>query len=346
MSVSVVIPSYNRADLIEPTVRSILAQTHPALEILVVDDGSTDNTAEVCARFPQPVRYIRQENRGLPGARNRGIEEARGEWVALCDSDDLWHPRKLEIQLAALHSTPRTRWCITGCSIIDPQGSAVQSPVSGFERVFPVFRQQGVTPERHFGRTLESRELQIGGTRSEVYFGDAYGLLFEGNFGLPSTALIAKSLMDEAGAFDPEFRYAEETEFFHRMAAASPVAIVLDSLVEYRVGHPSMISTWKATGFTEYALRSLDQAACLRPSLTDEQVHAYRTGKQRLQMRLAYARLSTLDQAGARQALRESWKHAPELSSEFVGIYFASLLPGVVLRGLHSAKRTLRTVRA
>lgn len=345
MSVSVVIPSYNRADLIEPTVRSILAQTHPATEILIIDDGSTDNTAEVCARFPTPVRYIRQENRGLPGARNRGIEEATGEWIALCDSDDLWHPRKLEVQMAALGANPEARWSITECSIIDPDGRRVESSLSGFERVFPVFREQGVTPERHFARALEGRPLPQAGPESVVYVGDPYGLLFEGNFGLPSSAVVSAALMRAAGAFDEEFRYGEETEFFHRMAAASPAVIVMDALVEYRVGHASMISTWKATGFTEYALRSLDQAARLRPALTAAQSAAYRKGRRRLQMRLAYARLSSLDQAGARRALRESWSQAPELSREFVGIFFASLLPGAVLRGLHAAKQKLRVAR-
>src|SRR5438046_2823187 len=113
-SVTVVVPTYNRAALLDATLRAIHAQTVPVDEIIVVDDGSTDDTADVCGRQPKPVRYIRQDNTGLPAfARNRGAAEATADWIAFCDSDDLWHPRKLEVQLAAIEATG-AKWGVTG----------------------------------------------------------------------------------------------------------------------------------------------------------------------------------------------------------------------------------------
>src|SRR3954468_10533282 len=96
---SVVIPTYNRAAYLAEAVRSVRDQTYPAHEIIVVDDGSTDNTAqvvEILANDGIPLRYLRQANQGVAAARNRGIQAAAGDWIALLDSDDTWLPRKLE----------------------------------------------------------------------------------------------------------------------------------------------------------------------------------------------------------------------------------------------------------
>lgn len=101
-TISVVIPCYNGAKYLRETLESALAQTHPPLEVLVVDDGSTDDSAVIAESFGPPVRVIRQPNQGESVARNRGIEESQGEWVALLDADDLWLPHKLESQLAAV----------------------------------------------------------------------------------------------------------------------------------------------------------------------------------------------------------------------------------------------------
>lgn len=98
-TVSVIIPAYNAADCVGRAIESALAQTYPPLEILVVDDGSKDNTAEVVARYPAPVRLIRQANGGTGAARNRAAREARGSWLAWLDADDSWEPTKLERQV-------------------------------------------------------------------------------------------------------------------------------------------------------------------------------------------------------------------------------------------------------
>jgi GT2 family glycosyltransferase len=98
-SVSVIIPAYNAARFVGNAIESALGQTVPPLEVIVIDDGSGDGTAEVVARFPAPVRLVRQSNGGPAAARNHGARVATGEWLALLDADDRWLPHKLETQL-------------------------------------------------------------------------------------------------------------------------------------------------------------------------------------------------------------------------------------------------------
>lgn len=98
-SVSVIIPAFNAADVVSCAIESALRQTRPPLDVVVVDDGSTDGTANVVAAFPEPVRLVRQANSGPGGARNRAVKHARGEWLAFLDADDSWLPSKLERQL-------------------------------------------------------------------------------------------------------------------------------------------------------------------------------------------------------------------------------------------------------
>ncbi|WP_145122963.1 glycosyltransferase family 2 protein [Rosistilla oblonga] len=106
MKISVVIPCYNRANQIGRAIASVRAQTVPVGEIIVVDDGSTDNTVGVALSYGEDVRVLSQANAGAASARNRGIETACGEWVAFLDSDDEWHPEKIERQLDASSRFP------------------------------------------------------------------------------------------------------------------------------------------------------------------------------------------------------------------------------------------------
>jgi glycosyltransferase involved in cell wall biosynthesis len=338
MSVTVVIPTYNRAALLDATLRAVLAQTVPLREVIVVDDGSTDDTATVCARYSEIVRYIRQENTGLPAyARNRGIAEATGDWIAFCDSDDRWRPHKLEIQLAAIASAG-AEWSVAGFGLIDPDGTLIPSSGRGFAHEFPVFTQLRVTPNDHFSAWLAKTTVESPLGPVDVFGGDAFGMLFEGNVCLTSTAVVRRDLIARAGGYNPDFM-AEDTEFFHRLAAAGRVAIVMNELIDYRVGHPSMMSARDVTPFVRSALRSIDLAARLRPALTPREERAYREGRSRLRIRLAYQRLSVLDRAGARQTVLDGWRRGELLSGRALAIVLASLIPSSGLRTLHAAKR-------
>jgi glycosyltransferase involved in cell wall biosynthesis len=310
------------------------------LEIIIVDDGSTDDTPEVCASLGPSVRLLRRQNEGPSGARNAGIRAATGDWIAFCDSDDLWDKDKLEIEMAVLEST-QTKWCFSDFRVIDPDNRPVGGDKPGLIHLFPVL-QQGVTPSSHFGSWLTSTRMNWQSSTFSVYHGDMFGMLFLGNVVLPTTAIVARELIDQAGPFDVDFRRgAEDTEFFHRVSAYTPGAIVMKPLASYRVGHASFMKKSDPAPFIEYTLRSLDQAARLR-SLTPAEEAAFREGRATLRQRLAYTRLSAYDRAGARQALLESWRKDRDFSPRGAAIMAAALLPHAALRGLYWAKRTAR----
>src|SRR5262245_27222824 len=126
--VSVVIPSYNRAYCIAKTIDSVLAQTHRNVEVIVADDGSKDDTRSVIERtygHDARVRYVQQTNQGVSAARNCGLREARGEYIALLDSDDVWLPWKLEAQLRCLDALPKAGMVWTDMSAVNPAGEVL-----------------------------------------------------------------------------------------------------------------------------------------------------------------------------------------------------------------------------
>jgi glycosyltransferase involved in cell wall biosynthesis len=111
--ISCIVPVFNGERYLAETLDSISAQTYRPLEIIVVDDGSTDGTAAVAARYGDQIRYIRQDNAGAPGARNRGLSIAQGAFLAFLDSDDLWHPEKLTRQMKCFQDRPELDLCVT-----------------------------------------------------------------------------------------------------------------------------------------------------------------------------------------------------------------------------------------
>lgn len=125
--VSVIIPCYNQAHFLSEAIESVLAQTHRDFEIIVVDDGSTDNTAEVAVRY-RDVRYIRQPNQGVASARNTGFGESRGKYLVFLDADDRLLPAALEIGLNSLEAHPECAFVFGKCRYIAADGSLLPTP--------------------------------------------------------------------------------------------------------------------------------------------------------------------------------------------------------------------------
>lgn len=338
-TVSVIIPTWNRAAWLTPTVQSALAQTVPPMEVIVVDDGSIDDTAEVAGRFGDRIRYLRQENAGVAAARNAGARVARGDWLGFLDCEDLWEPQKLEIQLAVMEACRGAGWCVTDCTVMDLEDRPTPGE-QGFRRVFPPFRATGLDPDAFFRRGLDERELRAGGRRLRYYTGDPFRLLFSGNFGLPSSALVRRDVFEASGGFDPSWRLAEETEFFHRLAVRSPVVVVMERLVRYRVGQAgALTSPANTVTLMRNALRSQEQAFASRPDPNEADREAHAEGRRRLLLDLTRAHLANYDSRQARTTFGAWLADGGRLSARVLLLFLLSRLPPLALRAVHRLKR-------
>ena len=204
--VTVIIPTYNRAAKLTQAVESALAQTFRDFEIIVIDDGSTDNTADAMRRFSEHIRYLRQENRGVSAARNRGMAAANGQWIAFLDSDDVWFPEKLETQMRLLRQqAPEIQVCFSDCVV--PANLIVCQ--TQFERA-------GFAPESQSQSKLESPMRHILASDYIIH---------------TSTLIVAKRLAIAIGGFDEEMMVAEDTDFLFRLALSSEFCFVATPMV-------------------------------------------------------------------------------------------------------------------
>ena len=246
--VSVLIPTYNRAYIICSAIDSVLAQTYKKIEVVVVDDGSTDNTRELLARYGDAVRYIYQPNAGLAAARNTGLAAARGEFIALQDSDDLWLPWKIEGQMAVMALDQRIGLCWTDLTAVNPKGEVVRErnlrpayDVYSRIRFADHFDTSGMLHDAWQGCPEALRDTRY-------HFGDVYSAMFLGNLVHPPTALMRRTHVAKAGGLDGTYaRTCEDYEFFWRVSAHGLGALVDAPGMLYRVEagdqltHPGMM---------------------------------------------------------------------------------------------------------
>ena len=344
-TISVIIPAYNRARDLPGAVASVMAQTYPALEILIVDDGSSDGTEEVVSELDAPIRYWRQENQGAAAARNRGLAEATGDLVAFLDVDDRWVPDKLDIQIRALHCASEAGWCTANLFAVDPEGRR-RPGHRGLQDCVPVFNDLGVAPDDWFSSRLAVHEVAGATARHVVYSGNVFPLLLHGNFVFPSATLIKRELAHQIGPFDPRFRRAEDNDYFLSMADAAPVAIVATPLVAYRTGADDAITNpAHSEQLIDEAMECLGAAVRRKPSLTVEEEEAYRVGTSLLFRRKAWLAITNLDGRGARAALRALSDSGHRLSARERALLVLSFTPAPVLRLMGSVKQSLTRFR-
>lgn len=205
--VSVIVPVYNRAHLVSETVQSILSQTYEPIEIILINDGSTDESLSVLQeyerRFPAKVRVIDQPNQGQIIARNNGIEAAQGEYIAFLDSDDLWVEDKLERQMPLFE--PGVGLVYSGTEIIDDNGHII--------RVEPA---------------------------DETITGDIYPHLLVKNRMTGGTVVVTSEALEHVGLFSPDFKAAENWDLWLRICKVYRASVVRDPLTKYRIHDDNM----------------------------------------------------------------------------------------------------------
>ena len=221
-TVSVIIPTYDRREVLPRALDSVLAQTSTPWELLVVDDGSADGTSSMLAERYPGVEVLEQPNRGVSAARNLGIAKARGEWIALLDSDDVWLPTKLERQLAALDAAPAHRLCHT-------------------EEIWI----------RNGRRVNQMKKHAKSG-------GHIYQKCLPLCCISPSSVLIHRSLFEDVGGFDESLPACEDYDLWLRVTARESVLFVDEPLIEKYGGHDDQLSR-KHWGMDRFRIRALEK---------------------------------------------------------------------------------------
>ena len=335
--VSVIIPTHDRALVITRAIDSVLGQEGAELEVIVVDDGSTDDTARVISsRYggDERVVYVAQEQTGVAGARNAGMARSRGELVAFLDSDDVWRPGKLALQLACLARVPEAGMIWSEMNAVDAAGDLV--PGSSLRSIF-AFR---VGFEELFAHRLPLAEVAQGSTGT-LYWGDVYDGMVVGNLVLPSAAILTRDRLDAVGDYDETLAVSgEDFDFFLRTCRAGPVAFIDVPTVLKQADRPDALT---------HPSRRLQLA---RNYLTTmEGALARDAGRIRLDPKVvrdarayghawtALGYLESGDAAAARRHLRRSLRLAPRDPRAYVLMVLA-LLPGpLVARAIHTARR-------
>ncbi len=204
--VSVVIPTFNRGALVVRAIESVLRQTYTAYEIIIIDDGSTDDTPSIIAPYFDRIRYHRQDNRGSSAARNAGIAMAAGEWIALLDSDDIWLPRKLETQMETVAEMGADCGvCLTSATLVGkPEGART------------LFEEGG------FVSSLKSGLLDM----PVRYVLGRFPILHT------SSMLIRRCIIEGENGFDTEIVVTEDTDLFFRLSLKTKFCFVNVPLVD------------------------------------------------------------------------------------------------------------------
>jgi glycosyltransferase involved in cell wall biosynthesis len=243
--VSVIIPCYNRAGIVCETIDSVLSQTYSHFEIVVIDDGSTDNTREAIAAYDdRRVRYFYKQNGGLSAARNSGLEAARGEFIAFLDSDDLWHSWKLRAQIEIFVRHPEVGLIWSDMSTFTTAGQvAAERHLREYYSAYAI-----VNFERSHDRRGVLADLATEAPKAfadcPYYVTDVFQHMFSGNLVHPSTAIVRRSRLQKSGPFEPEVTGfgAEDYHFYFRISSHGPVAFMDVPTTLYRL-HSSQLST-------------------------------------------------------------------------------------------------------
>lgn len=245
--VSVVIPTHDRKEILPRALDSVIKQTFSDWELIVVDDGSTDDTDKMILRDYPAVRYCRQENAGVSNARNSGVAMASGEWIAFLDSDDAWLPEKLDRQLSGLAVEPELRLSHTD-EIWIRNGRRVNQP----------------------------KEYAKSG-------GDIYRRCLPLCCICPSSVLIRKDLFEEVGGFDEAFPACEDYDLWLRITAREPVHYLEQALVRKYGGHEDQLST-TVWGLDRYRILALEKILSEKNLLPEDQLLTKETliGKLRI----------------------------------------------------------------
>jgi GT2 family glycosyltransferase len=347
--VSVVIPTYNRAYCLARTVDSALGQSYGNLEVLLVDDGSTDGTkgfvAERYGSDPR-VRYIGQKNAGVSAARNTGMANARGALIALLDSDDIWLPWKLQLQVACMQAHPELVMTWTDMDAID--GSSQITPAY-LRRMYAAYRWFPTSEDLFTGSaplaTLCPALATTVGTR-KFHFGDIFSKMVLGNLVHTSTVVLTREAAGRVKGFREDFRGAGEDYDYHlRTCREGPVGYLDVSSIQYERGLTDHIANpSNGIHFARNFLRSVQP-------IIDQERHRLTLSDQQIRGVLAKAHawigrelFEQGERAGAARELALSLRYQPWQPRILMMLAAAPLPPPLRTKVRHGVRALKRAV--
>jgi GT2 family glycosyltransferase len=345
--VSVIIPAYNRAHLLGRTVECVLGQTYPSCHVIVVDDGSTDGTDVLAtARWGNNprVRLLRQENRGVSAARNAGLRAATGDYIAFLDSDDVWRPWKLAVQVACLERLRAfgVGMLFSDMDLVDDRGAVTRAAANrtsyGAYRLFSM--------DEMWASSAALEELVPGiaapapGLR--VYWGDVFKCIAMGNLCPTPSVILTRERARAVGGFDETMRTGEDHAYHLRTCSLGPVAFLDAATFSYRKGASDQLTAKQhELAIAENALATIegtllrDRARLALPAALVTRKLAH------LDAWIGALRVDAGDHAGARRHLLRSLRRDPRALRTW-GLLAAASLPPTLTRGLRSWLRDAR----
>jgi glycosyltransferase involved in cell wall biosynthesis len=301
--VSIIIAAFNCEATVEATIQSCLAQTLPSVEVVVVDDGSTDGTAAKLQSFGNRISVVSQANRGLAAARNVGLATARGRFIAWMDADDLCAPERLAAQSHVLEANPDAVLVSSDFSAFAVDADYSRSYIgtyygavgrSGVDEIYPQPAQGVPSGEK--------------GSLVSVRLGSAYPRILFGNFVHPPTVMVRREAIEYAGIFDEELRYASDYELIIRLSKLGKFAYIDTPLLRYRISDGQM------SGARNMVAVRLESAGIVSRALASDRERLAPQSKD-LELHLARMLVKAAQQIGYRDRsltlslVARSWRH-------------------------------------
>ena len=330
-NVSIIIPTYNRAHLIERAIDSALNQTIPGDEIIVVDDDSTDNTEAVIAKYNEAVRYFKIPNAGAGAARNFAIRESNNPFVAFLDSDDEWMPHKLDLQRNLLQARPDILLCFTDFAVTFKNGGKARKYISNWHRD-PRTWDEILNPGEHYSSICE---LPEGIEDFKVHVGDLYTPMLKNPFIFTGTLMVRRQEAGPALAFAEDLRWGEDWVCYARLARAGNSAY-LDCETAWQYGHEGERLT--DTGMLEAVTTRID---IMNRVWGSDEDFLKNHGKEYNRL-LEAQRLFRAKELIAIGNTKEARLELGNIASPPVWMRLMAVMPGFVIKCLLAARRLLR----
>ena len=342
--VSVILPTYNRAYCLQAAIDSVRAQSHFNWELLVVDDGSIDGTAELLGRYAtdERIRYVWQANGGVAAARNTGLAEAHGDFIAFLDSDDIWKPFKLRLQLDVMRALPEIGMVWTEMEAVRPDGS-MESPAyltimyDNYRR-FP--KAELFSSAVALGDLLPESNVPARG--ASVYSGSIFSPMLAGNLVHTSTVLLRREIARQVGEFNEKLRpVGEDLDFHLRTCRESAVALVNLATMTYMTGRTDQL-----TRDDLQHVMAVNYLRVIEPVIEHDRALLHWSDRQLRELRAAaheWAGMSCYYDGDYRRARRHLSSSLRQRWGWRAGLYAGlTTLPSEALTRARSAARALR----